>query len=266
MYNKKIFILAFVLVLAFSCSAFGGVKVGIISKPATTEEVFNSKVATTWKWTIFGAGHGDDDKFIYYDDLSAMIMALNAGEIDEIDLPKPVAEYVTEMNPDYKVSCVMRTKPIHFVFGFLKDKNVILWQNFNYTLRNMRKDGTLEELLTKYLYNPGKIESEAVKLESFPNADTVKIAVTGDMPPIDYVAPNGNLAGFNAAILAEIGRRLKINIEIININSGARATALVSGRADGVFWFMNDIFDIPSTVLVSDPYYTFDEFLHIHRK
>ena len=67
----------------------------------------------------------------------------------------------------------------------------------------------------KYLLNPGADELESVKFDSFPNAPTIKIAVTGDVPPIDYVAPDGKAAGFNVAILAEIGRKMKINIELM---------------------------------------------------
>ena len=106
----------------------------------------------------------------------------------------------------------------------------------------------------------------SVKFDSFPDAPTVKIAVTGDIPPIDYVAPDGKAAGFNAVILAEIGRRMEINIELININTAARNATLVSGRADGVFWYVTDPFDKPDGILFSEPYYTFDEFVHIRRK
>ena len=35
---------------------------------------------------------------------------------------------------------------------------------------------------------------------------------------------------------AEIGKRLYANIELLNIDSGSRAAALASGRADTVFW------------------------------
>ncbi|MBQ6774465.1 MAG: transporter substrate-binding domain-containing protein [Synergistaceae bacterium] len=99
-----------------------------------------------------------------------------------------------------------------------------------------------------------------------PEAPTIKIAVTGDIPPIDYVAPDGNAAGFNAVILAEIGRRLKINIELMNINTAARNATLASGRADGVFWYIAHESDKSEGILFSEPYYTFDEFVHIRKK
>ena len=135
----------------------------------------------------------------------------------------------------------------------------------------MRRNGTLQELQEKYLSNPGKNEPEPVKFDLFPNAQKVIFAVTGDIPPIDYTAPDGTPAGFNAAILAEIGRLLKINIEIVNVQSGARTAALTSGRVDGVFWYdvstnKNFVFVDNEVVLTSEPYYTFDIYLQLRKK
>ena len=107
--------------------------------------------------------------------------------------------------------------------------------------------------------------------EKFPDAETVKIAVTGDMPPIDYIAADGTPAGFNTALLAEIGKRLKVNIELLSVNAGARAAALASGRADGVFWFWFDKVtktprDVPAEVVLTEPYYSYDTFMYIGKK
>ena len=67
-------------------------------------------------------------------------------------------------------------------------------------------------------------------------AETIKVAITGLMPPIDYIAPDGTPAGFNTAVLAEISKRIGKNIELVQVNSLGRATALASGTVDVVFW------------------------------
>jgi ABC-type amino acid transport substrate-binding protein len=67
-------------------------------------------------------------------------------------------------------------------------------------------------------------------------AETVKVAVTGALPPMDYVAPDGTPAGFNTALLAEISRRMGKNIELVVVDSVGRAAALASGTVDAVFW------------------------------
>ena len=267
---KKFFaLITCLLILAFSCTANAdvvkGVKIGILTK-SVTEEVFNNNASATWLWAVFHYNHGKEDNFKFYDDLNTMLLALNRGEIDEIDLPEVVGEYVTAQNSDYEISCVMNSVPVSFVFGFLKNRNSLLWYDFNKTLALMQQDGTLAELQAKYLSDFGKDKPESVKFDSFSDAPTIKIAVTGDVPPIDYIAPDGRAAGFNAAILAEIGRKMKINVELMNINTAARNTTLASERADGVFWYITDPFDKSEGILFSEPYYTFDKFVHIRKK
>ena len=56
------------------------------------------------------------------------------------------------------------------------------------------------------------------------------------MPPMDFVAANGKAAGFNIALLTEIANRAQVNIELVQIETGARAIALSNGKVDAVFW------------------------------
>lgn len=60
--------------------------------------------------------------------------------------------------------------------------------------------------------------------------------MTGALPPMDYVSADGSFAGFNTAILAEIGKRLERNIELVQVDSLGRALALAQGNVDVVFW------------------------------
>ena len=75
-------------------------------------------------------------------------------------------------------------------------------------------------------------------------------------------------AGYNAAVLAEIGRRLKVNIYTVNVSTGARTAALVSGRVDVVFWYevdrsLESQLDAPENIILSSPYYEWNTFMHL---
>ena len=64
---------------------------------------------------------------------------------------------------------------------------------------------------------------------------------------------------------------LKMNVELIEINSGARNAALASGRADVVFWYEIDNTkeiqpDIPDGIILSLPYYEWNKFIHVRKK
>ena len=127
----------------------------------------------------------------------------------------------------------------------------------------MRDDGTLEKLTKQYITDlkVGE-EPDAVEIQRFDGADTIKVAITGDLPPLDLVLADGKAAGFNTAVLSEIGKRLQKNIELVQIESAARAAALESGRVDISFWAIVPISEIipadadkPAGIILSTPYY-----------
>ena len=131
----------------------------------------------------------------------------------------------------------------------------------------MKQDSTLARLQAQYL-TPQHSNTEPVKFENFDGVQTIKAAITGDLPPIDLTTSDGKPEGFNIALLSEIARRLKINVTIFDINSGSRFAALTSGRADVVFWFENchgvkTQPDVPEGIILSEPYYKFDTFYHL---
>ena len=73
-------------------------------------------------------------------------------------------------------------------------------------------------------------------------------------------------------MLAEIGKHLGCNIEIIQVDSAARVPALTSGRVDVVFWFSMVLSagmeqpDLTSDVIVSDSYYATDLVFKVGKK
>ena len=220
-------------------------------------------------WVVFDENHASH--FEYYDDLSSLLLALNAGTVDEITLPRFVAEYVVKNNPELQICCVQSMPDdMTLHFGFLDDeKGNDLRTRVNEAIAAMKGDGTLDALTTQYL-KPGAGEMlMLVQFESFPESDeTVRVAVTGDLPPIDYIGEDGIPAGFNTAVLAEVGRRLGVNIELVSMQAGSRALALTSGTADAVFWFMwsptvNN--DTPEGLVFSDSYLSWDMWLHINK-
>ncbi len=254
--------------LMSSCSFAAGLRIGALAKLNSDTDEYAS-FYRKWNAGNLPGEHADDDVFVFFDSMMSMLMALGNGDVDEIDLPGVVGQYVVNMRPDFQVIHIVRTKPEYLAFGFLKDKGEDLCAKFNAALKEIKSDGTLQNMYERYLKVDGTVES--VTFTKFPGADTVRIAVTGDLPPIDFVGPDGKAAGFNTALIAEIGRRLKINIRLVYVNSGSRSAALVSGRADTVFWYQltedsEKRFDIPNEVIVSEPYFDWSSFLHIGMK
>lgn len=142
--------------------------------------------------------------------------------------------------------------------------------DLNKVIKDMTVDGTLRNLTQEYITNLKEgVEPPAV----LDGADTIKVAVTGDLPPFDLVLPDGKPAGFSTAVLAEISRRIGKNIELIDIDSNARAEILTSKGADVVFWgsvpkdstLVPANIDKPAGSEVSEPYFH-DLIVHVGTK
>ena len=270
---KKNFIFTLVLILVFVSAAYAeGFRIGLHAQGRVDEAEFNNTVRSTWKWSALEEDHSNDDKFVFYDSLNEIQMALSAGKIKEIDVPKIVGEYMTAVNPDYEISCAMRCHyDLDFVFGFLRnERGFELQEKFNDAIAFLKITGKLDEIIKNYTKDSDIMPLKPVEFENFDGAETIKIAITGDMPPIDFISVDGKASGFNAVILSEIAKRLKVNIKLINIDTGSRTASLTSGRSDAVFWYMKENSptqsDIPEEVIISEPYYSWDTFVHVRLK
>ncbi|MBQ7570470.1 MAG: transporter substrate-binding domain-containing protein [Synergistaceae bacterium] len=273
---KKLLVL--ILVLVFASSAFAAsetVNVGLLTELNITEAEFNAYMDAALKaglWTVFTEDENSRTaNFVFYDTLVALQLGLNKGQVDEIDVPEVVGRYILTANDNCKIAAMsLMSNPLMLALGF-KDTKAELRDKVNAALKAMKEDNTLALLIVKYLNGPDFIMTRPIEFAKFDGAETIKVAVTGDLPPIDFIAPDGVPAGFNTAILAEIAKRLKVNLELVNIDANARAAALASERADVVLWFKvyqgaENQPDIPAGVILSDPYYSWDKFMHIKLK
>ena len=195
-------------------------------------------------------GEAEEPAVVFYDSLDAMLMALNSGDIVAMDVYQSVARYLCAQNDNLAVAWEfdqnsesafaqkMFKSYLGNDFSFLMlEDNTELRDAFNGAIADMKADGTLDDLVATYI--DGVIEGnepEAIELPRFDGAQTVRVAVTGSLPPMDYVAPDGTPAGFNTAVLAEIGNRTGMNIELVQVDSVGRAMALSTGNVDVVFW------------------------------
>ena len=270
----KRLLLAFVIACLFAgCAYADGIRMGSLTQQNMTEEEFaafiKSQERSFFGWKVLNTHHRPEDTFTYYDSLTAMLMGLRSGKIDEAAIPEPVAEYVVNTNPAFEISCALHSRTTYLALGFRNDdKGLRLCGMFNEALASMRADRRLSILTAEYLSTPGKSQPNAVKFGNFDGAETVKVAVTGDLPPMDIIASDGTPVGFNTAVLSELGKRLGVNIELVSIESGARTSALMSGRVDVVFWYqvyegVDKQPDAPEGVLLSDRYYEWDNFMHL---
>lgn len=211
----------------------------------------------------------------YYDNLNTMQMGLESKSIDEMSAYKSVADYLLARNQKFELTSFSNAKLVDSFCCALREEDKELREAMDSALLSMYNDGTLARLAKEYIEDveDGK-EPPAVPIDKKDGADTIKVAVTGDLPPIDLVKADGSPAGFNTAVLAELGRRMGKNMEIVQVETGARATALTSKRVDVVFWATVPVEDFAIRPMDMDrskgiettmPYYK-DDIVHLKLK
>ena len=168
-----------------------------------------------------------------------------------------------KQNADKEILPSERHLEDSFCFA-LRKGDTVLQNELNKAIKSMITDGTLANLAKQYITDlKDGSDPPAVPITQIEGAETIKVAVTGDLPPFDLVLADGTPAGYSTAVLSEISRRIGKNIEIIDVDSVARASILTSKGADVVFWvsvpkdstLLPNNIDQPDGIAVSEPYY-----------
>ena len=212
-------------------------------------------------------------EYKFFDKMNDMQMALDAGQIDMLSTYQNVADYMLQRTDNREFLTTEKFLSDSFCFAMRKG-DTMLQRDLNKAIKAMTDDGTLSKLTKQYITDlKNGAEPPAVPITHIDGADTIKVAVTGDLPPFDMILADRTPAGFSTAVLAEISRRINKNIELISVDSAARASILSSKGADVVFWvavpkestLIPANIDQPAGIIVSDPYYS-DNIAHIGLK
>lgn len=193
-----------------------------------------------------------------------MQLAVESGDIEEISLYKIVADYVVANNDKFEIVRRDALNKIEYSFRFaVRKEDSQLKADFDKAIDAMKADGTLDKLINDYVTNVDKgQEPPKVEIPVTEGADTIKVGITGDLPPLDLILADNTPAGFNTAILAEIAKRSGKNIELVQVETGARAAALSSKVIDVIFWVIVPIgdkipadIDKPEGLDLTEPYF-----------
>ena len=280
---KKIFALLMVcmLMLATGCGGSNDkktsnaepIKLGIIKHLNVTETLLDNyfeKAASRMNQTsgMYAPKH------IFFDNMTSMVAALQSKQIDALSTYQSVAKYLLEQNADFEVVKDRVPKVSDAFCCALREDDAALKKEFDDAILKLNSDGKLADLVKTYVSDVNLNEPlPVVEMPKFDGAQTIKVAVTGDLPPLDLVTADGKAAGFNTAMLAAISNIVGKNFELVQVDSGARAAALTSKQVDVIFWVAMPIDDTlappncdkPDGVILTEPYFT-DEIVHVQLK
>ncbi|MEE1199937.1 MAG: transporter substrate-binding domain-containing protein [Christensenellales bacterium] len=170
--------------------------------------------------------------------LESLLMALNRGDITMASMNESTAEYVLAQNPEYQIMTLpTSSQKMAYAMMFRRADDGI-FADVNRAIREMKEDGTMDDLIRDYLegFISGEAASAQEPLPEFAGAPVVRVAVSGDFPPMDLIHAGGEPVGFNVAMLSEIARREHINFQLIVVEAPSRMVALSTGKVDALFW------------------------------
>ncbi len=252
---KRLLTVFLALVMLLACAGCGGgeKKSEEPAAPAKTEEKSGNQVGALMpigldeegykRWTeniaeVEGqTAYTAPSKVVFFNNMNEMIMALKGKQIERFAAPGRVGAYIVAHNDDLKL-IDNNFKPILGYSMAMQEKDKAQIDEINKAITAMRDDGTLDQLIKDNITELAGGDPKAADIPMIDGAETLKVAVTGDMPALDVILPNGKPAGFNVAFLSELGKRINKNFELVDIDAGARGSALSSGQVDILFWVL----------------------------
>ena len=238
---KKILALVLAIGMVFALAACGEKKDDAVVKIGALEgsgmESMQNEEHLAHRRAEYNDSSDVEIEFVNYNNLSAALMDLESGKIFDLGVEGCVADYIVARNEKFVAS--KKNDAMTNYSMMTLDSNTEVYNILNNAIKAMKEDGTLDSLIANELKAYINSDPTPKDLPHFDGARTIKIGVTGDIPPMDFVAANGKAAGFNIALLTEIANRAQVNIELVHIEADARAMALSSNKVDAVFWTKN---------------------------
>ena len=205
-----------------------------------------------------------------FDTGDLMNNSLSTGAVNAIMDDKPVIEYAINQGQDLSIN--MDGEAVgSFAFGVKKDsKYEYLVTEFNEALAQMKKDGSLDQIINKWT-NSSKTSSQVTSLTSTTSAGQkatpVKskyvIASDSSFAPFVFQNSSNQYTGIDMDLIKAIAEDQGFEIEITNPGFDAAINAVQSGQADGMIAGMSVTDARKETFDFSDSYYTANTILGV---
>lgn len=205
-----------------------------------------------------------------FDTGDLMNNSLSTGAVNAIMDDKPVIEYAINQGQDLSIN--MDGEAVgSFAFGVKKgSKYEYLVTEFNEALAQMKKDGSLDQIINKWT-NSSKTSSQVTSLTSTTSAGQkatpVKskyvIASDSSFAPFVFQNSSNQYTGIDMDLIKAIAEDQGFKIEITNPGFDAAINAVQSGQADGMIAGMSVTDARKETFDFSDSYYTANTILGV---
>lgn len=179
---------------------------------------------------------GEPSQILSYNRAMDLLAALRSGKIDGFASHQFAADYMLKRNTDVTSIPVLDIPIEGQAIMAVRSEDTQLKAMLDSAIIILKESGVIASLEEEWITNlPAENEPTFNEIPEIEGAATYYVGVSGDLPPLDYVAADGFPAGFNVALLSEMGKILKVNFKFVSLETQARFTALASKKIDVVF-------------------------------
>ena len=221
------------------------------------------------------------DKYGYtiktFDTSDLMNNSLSTGAVDAIMDDQPVIEYAIKQGQDLSIN--MEGEAVgSFAFGVKKDgSHEKLIKQFNTALAQMKKDGTLDQIIEKWTGSSQSSSPVATTAttsavpettteagqKATPKKKTYKISSDSSFAPFVFQNDQSKYTGIDMELIKAIAKDQGFTLEISNPGFDAAVSDVQNGNADGMIAGMTVTDVRKATFDFSDPYYTTNSILAV---
>ena len=221
------------------------------------------------------------DKYGYeiktFDTGDLMYNSLSTGAVDAVMDDQPVIEYAIKQGQDLSIN--MEGEAVgSFAFGVKKDgSHEKLIKQFNTALAQMKKDGTLDQIIEKWTgssqSSSGTTTTASTTVvpetsteagqKATPKKKKYKISSDSSFAPFVFQNDQSKYTGIDMELIKAIAKDQGFTLEISNPGFDAAVSDVQNGNADGMIAGMTVTDARKATFDFSDPYYTTNSILAV---
>ena len=221
------------------------------------------------------------DKYGYeiktFDTGDLMYNSLSTGAVDAVMDDQPVIEYAIKQGQDLSIN--MEGEAVgSFAFGVKKDgSHEKLIKQFNTALAQMKKDGTLDQIIEKWTGSSQSSSSTTTTAstsavpetstkagqKATPKKKKYKISSDSSFAPFVFQNDQSKYTGIDMELIKAIAKDQGFTLEISNPGFDAAVSDVQNGNADGMIAGMTVTDARKATFDFSDPYYTTNSILAV---
>ncbi len=175
-----------------------------------------------------------------YQNVFETISALRANEIQAAWFPDVTVNYLLQVEKGLKEIPTPDSEQPRLEFAMaLKSDNTLLRDELNSALTSLKNDGKLENLQDYYVTNaPSAMRYTPYDMEEIVDSNqTLYVGVTGAVWPIDLIDIELKPYGFSVALMNEIGKLIKKDIQFVTLRNDTAFSSLMGGKVDLLFCY-----------------------------